>query len=140
MASTKRKGDLAELKVAGDLVAKGYQVAIPFGEDCDYDLIVEREGKLERVQVKYATANSGVIPVRCRSHSLTNGKIKRTKQYTPESIEWIAIYSPTDNRCYYVPSRELGPSGRCEISLRLSPPRNGQSAGVRYARDYEVLA
>jgi hypothetical protein len=38
MAPTKAKGDLAELKVAADLIAKGYRVALPFGEDCDYDL------------------------------------------------------------------------------------------------------
>ena len=47
MAPTKAKGDLAELKVAADLVAKGYSVSLPFGEDCDYDLVPlidKREG------------------------------------------------------------------------------------------------
>jgi hypothetical protein len=39
MASLKTKGDLAELKVAADLIERGYRVAIPFGEDNDFDLI-----------------------------------------------------------------------------------------------------
>ncbi len=39
MAPLKTKGDLAELKVACDLVEHGYRVAIPFGEDCDFDLV-----------------------------------------------------------------------------------------------------
>jgi PD-(D/E)XK nuclease superfamily protein len=47
----KAKGDLAELKVAADLRARGYKIAIPYGEDWDFDLIVcRREGALERVQ------------------------------------------------------------------------------------------
>jgi hypothetical protein len=43
MAPLKAKGDLAELKVATDLVERGYRVAIPFGEDCDFDLILIRD-------------------------------------------------------------------------------------------------
>ena len=54
MASTKRKGDRAELRIAYDLVRQGHQVAFPFGEDSDFDLILCRnDGRLERVQVKY---------------------------------------------------------------------------------------
>src|SRR4051794_34777443 len=54
MAPLKQKADLAELMVAADLRRRGYRIAIPFGEDCDYDLVVERHSRLERVQVKYA--------------------------------------------------------------------------------------
>jgi hypothetical protein len=61
MASLKTKGDLAELKVAVDLVQRGYRVAIPFGEDSDFDLILIRDGQLERVQVKYACSDGAVI-------------------------------------------------------------------------------
>jgi hypothetical protein len=39
--------------VAADLRGRGFKLAFPFGEDWDYDLIIERAGKLERVQVKY---------------------------------------------------------------------------------------
>ena len=53
MAALKRKGDIAEMKVAVDLLDRGCQVSFPFGEDCDYDLIADHEGVLHRVQVKY---------------------------------------------------------------------------------------
>ena len=39
MAPLKTKGDLAELKVACDLIERGFRVAIPFGEDHDFDLV-----------------------------------------------------------------------------------------------------
>jgi hypothetical protein len=134
----KGKGDLAELKVACDLVERGYMIAFPYGEDNDFDLIVLRGEKTERVQVKYSAATKGVIEVRCRSHSLTNGKIRRTKHYTADTIDWLAVYEPTTDRCFYIPASELG-SGRWMILLRLTPTRNGQLAGVHHAEDYASL-
>src|SRR5687768_10064940 len=114
---------------------RGYKIAFPYGEDWDYDLIVCREAKLERVQVKYSRSNGEVICVRCRSASLTNGKVRAYKQYTARTIDWIAVYEPTTARCYYVPAAELG-SGRTELQLRLTQPRNNQRRGIRFARDY----
>lgn len=135
VASLKRKGDLAELKVAADLMERGCRLSLPFGEDCDYDLIADYRGHLHRVQVKFTESNGQRILVRCRSHSLTKGKIRQTKHYTSSSIDWIAVYDRTSDRCYYCPSSELG-TGRCELSLRLTPARNSQRLGIRHAADY----
>jgi hypothetical protein len=133
--SLKAKGDLAELIVAADLRRRGFGVAIPFGEDSDFDLILVREDRLERVQVKYTESDGAVITVRCRSHSLTNGKIRRTKHYTAETIDLLAVYDATPDRCYYVPAAELG-SGRSMLYLRLTPAKNGQQLGTRPAENY----
>jgi PD-(D/E)XK nuclease superfamily protein len=135
MASLKRKGDLAELKVAADLVDRGCQISIPFSEDCDYDLIADKDGELHRVQIKYTESDGSTIIVRCRSHSLTNGKVRQTKYYTAKTIDWIAVYDRTSDRCYYCPASELG-TGRSDLSLRLTPARNGQRVGIRPASDY----
>lgn len=135
MASLKRKGDLAELKVATDLVDRGCQISIPFSEDCDYDLVADRGGILHRVQVKYTESDGATITIRCRSHSLTKGKIRQTKYYTAETIDWIAVYDRTSDRCYYCPASELG-SGRSDLRLRLTPALNGQRVGIRPAADY----
>jgi hypothetical protein len=131
----KRKGDLAELKVACDLIRRGYGIAIPYGEDSDFDLIVCREGILERVQVKHAASRDGVLGVKCRSHSLTNGKVRTVKHYTSKMIDWIAIWDRTTDRCFYVPATELG-AGKWMLHLRLSPAQNGQQARTRNAEDY----
>jgi hypothetical protein len=138
LTRTKAKGDLAELAVAHDLIRQGYRIAFPYGEDCDYDLIVLREDRLERVQVKYTESDGDVILVKCRSHSLTNGKVKKTKRYTAAMIDWIAVYDRTSDRCYYVPSWMLA-EGRAYLSLRLTPPKNGQRAKIRFAENYLSL-
>ena len=131
----KAKGDLAELKVATDLLQRGYKIAIPYGEDWDFDLIVCRGEGLERVQVKYTCSDGAVITVRCKSHSLTNGRVRATKRYTAEMIDWIAVFDETTDRCYYVPAVELG-AGMNELSLRLTTAKNRQRAGVRLASRY----
>ncbi len=133
--SLKGKGDLAELTVAADLRRRGYGIAIPFGEDHDFDLILIRKGRLERVQVKYTQSDGRVIYVKCRSHSLTNGRVRRTKHYTAKMIDLLAVFDQTSNRCYYVPAAELG-GGRSTISLRLRPARNGRLSRTRPADNY----
>src|SRR6266550_5496279 len=108
MASLKTKGDLAELKVATDLLERGYRIAIPYGEDHDFDLILCRGDKLERVQVKHSHSDGAVIAVKCCSHSLTNGRIRHTKRYTATTIDWLAVYDATTGRCFYIPAADLG--------------------------------
>ena len=134
----KAKGELAELPVAADLAARGHKVAFPYGEDCDYDLIVDRAGSLERVQVKYAACDGTVIEISCRSHSLTNGKVRATKRYTADTVDWIAAYDSTSGRCFYVPASELG-AGRSSLTLRLTPARNAQIARIRQADAYTSI-
>ena len=131
----KAKGDLAELKVATDLLSRGYKIALPYGEDWDYDLILCRGEKLERVQVKYTRSDGEVVEIRCRSHSLTNGRVRAVKHYTARTVDWIAVYEATSDRCYYLASEVLG-TGRSILHLRLTPSRNGQIAGIRPATDY----
>ena len=135
MAPLKAKGDLAEIMIAADLIRRGYKVAIPYGEDWDFDLIVCRKERLERVQCKYTTSNGIVITVRARSHSLTNGKIRSIKRYTAATIDWLAVYDVTTERCYYVPATELG-DGMNTLHLRLVAARNNQRRRIRFASSY----
>jgi Holliday junction resolvase-like predicted endonuclease len=138
MAPLKAKGDLAELMVAADLLRRGYKVALPYGEDWDYDLILRRGETLERVQVKYTKSNGNVIVVQCYSQSLTNGKVRAIKRYTSRTIDWLAVYDRTTDCCYYVPSAELG-DGRSMLSLRVAPALNNQQRRIRPAAKYSKI-
>ena len=42
MAPLKLKGDRAEIEVARDLIRRDYRIAIPYGEDWNFDLIFAR--------------------------------------------------------------------------------------------------
>jgi hypothetical protein len=67
--------------IAADLIRRGYKIAIPYGEDWDFDLIVCRDERLERVQCKYTCSNGIVVYVRASSQSLTNRKVRAIKPY-----------------------------------------------------------
>ena len=90
---------------------------------------------MSEFRVKYTESNGVIVTVRCRSSSLTNGKVRQIKRYTAATIDWIAVYDKTSDDCYYVPAAELG-DGRDTITLRLQPTRNSQRIGVRYADAY----
>jgi hypothetical protein len=81
-----------------------------------------------------------VITVRCWSHSLTNGRVKETKNYTPAMIDWLAVYDRSTSRCYYIPAEKLGAAGRAIMHLRIGPTRNGQRQGINFAEDYLELS
>jgi hypothetical protein len=124
--------------IAADLIRRGYKIAIPYGEDWDFDLIVCRDEKLERVQCKYTRSDGDVVVVRCFSHSMTNGRVRATKHYTAATIDWLAVYDATTDDCYYIPAAELG-SGMAMMHLRLVPTRNNQQSGIRRAGDYLAI-
>ena len=135
VAPLKTKGDLAELKVAADLAGRGYRLLWPHGEDHDYDLIGDKGSELLRVQVKYTESDGRAIDVRCYSKSLTNGKVMQTKCYTAETVDCIAVFDRTTDRCYYVSASVLG-SGRFVLRLRLQPAANNQQLKIRRAEEY----
>ena len=112
-------------------IERGYRVSLPFGEDCPYDLVVERNGVLERVQCKYSESDGRVVKVNCRC---TNNWVDT--RYTARTVDWIAAYDHTTKRCFFVPSRLLGAHGRTEMHLRLTPTANRQQAGIWWADDF----
>ena len=135
----KAKGDLAELKIAADLRARGYRIAFPYGEDWDYDLILCRpNGSLERVQVKHGRSNGRVLTLWSSSNSLTKGKVKSVKRYTAEMIDWLAVWDCVLDRCFYLPAHELGGGMDC-VTLRLAPALNNQRSGIRFAEQYGTI-
>jgi hypothetical protein len=135
----KAKGDLAEMKVAADLRARGYKIAIPFGEDWDYDLILCRNEWSTR-------ASSGQVraigQMRDRGPMLLSFPDERQGE-VHEAVhsrddDWLAVWDAALDRCFYVPAVELG-AGMNHLSLRLSPSRNNQVRGIRQAERYTSI-
>ena len=59
--STQFKGDVTELLVSAYLLKLGYVVSKPLTQDSKYDLIVDINHKLIRIQVKTARSNDRTI-------------------------------------------------------------------------------
>lgn len=129
-AITKIKGDLGQAMVMADALKRGYKVALPIGEDWRYDLIIEKDHNLLRVQCKYVESNKGVIKVRCETH---DGR--SYYKYRQEDLDFIAVYDKVTDKCYYI-DRSYLHYGRSSLSLRTQKTRNGQTKGTYQAEDF----
>lgn len=134
MGKTTAKGEIGEAMILADLQRQGHTVAIPFGHDLPFDLIVIRKenGALERVQCKYTTSEGKVIQARIMSNSAWV-----THRYNKFEVDWVAVYDGTSELCLYLPATEW--DGQSAVNLRLAPTANGQSKGIRFAEDFRRL-
>ncbi len=99
-AKTTEKGEIGEAVVIADLMRQGHDIAIPFGHNKPFDLIVIRQedGCLEKVQVKYITGNGQFVKVKIES---TSAWVRH--RYTADEVDWIAVYDAAVDKCFYMP-------------------------------------
>lgn len=138
--NTKQKGDLAELKVMSDLVSRGKHVAIPFGDAMPFDVIVydwvNDMSFLKRVQVKYVDSKGDVILLKCFSSTHRAGHTYTQKLYSQREVDYMAVYDVALDQCFYVPISEVWSQ---TLRLRHTAPKNGQSTGIRWAKDFQMI-
>jgi len=132
-----QKGAAAEAALTAMTIGLGLTVLRPLCEGRRYDLIIDLEPELLRVQCKLAQRLDGVLVVRLRTNRYTPSGYVSTS-YTAEEIDAIGVYSPELRNCFLIPISEV--SGRCAIHLRVDPSRNNQAEGIKWARDYELPA
>ena len=134
---TKEKGSIGELRVMYEAAKRGYGVLTPHGDFAKYDLVIDRNGVLERVQVKAVTPKNGVIEVHTKSMTFDKdvGENNRNKQvkYVDGDFDWLAVYDLANHNVYFIPAMEV--FGRSAIALRLDPPKRNLSS-VRMATSY----
>ncbi len=116
------------MEVASFLMKKGWNVLFPFGENNRYDLVAEKGGKFNRVQVKYVTPKNGALSVGCKSSN--NWTVDR---YTASQIDFIAVYDSKSREIYFVPASRLNSSS---IKLRFDRTKNNQRIGIKQAKDF----
>jgi len=126
MKDTNRKGDIAELAVAKKFLELGYWVSYPFGDDAPYDLVVDIDGELKRVQVKHLKPTKhNVLMFRLHSDS--------GKPYK-ETTDLMAGYNPENGGIYVIHPKEF--EAEKMVSLKLNKPKNNQTIGVNLAEHY----
>lgn len=109
---------------------RGFEVLVPFGDGHPYDLAVELETSMLRVQCKRAWPSKGCLTF--NSHSTDHGHGRRSYLGLADIF---GIYFPQNDNVYLVPVHEIV---SVKGSLRLEPTRNNQRRGVRFAADYQM--
>ena len=128
--SPSRAGARTEAAVASALARRGFDVYLPaFSVNGRVDLVYDRGGHLVRVQCKTARSHGATLAF--HTTSLTNNM---ARAYDGE-IDEFGVYAPATGLVYLVP---IGAAPKHTCFLRTEPAGNGQTAGVRWAADYEL--
>lgn len=118
------------------LLELGKAVLKPVGDNQRYDLVVEEGGEFRRVQVKTGYTDSQASNcIRFPTCSSANHTVGGKKHHYRGDVDYFAIFYPANRTVYWVPVEDVGTS---VASLRLAPAQNGQTAGIRFAKDYEL--
>ena len=116
----KYQGDSAELRFMLLNHLLGYTVAKPFGDNAKYDLIVQINNKLERIQVKSTQSKDTSIGTDCYRCAVCSGaSVKR--MYSDKDIDYVAIYVIPVDAWYKIPVNEIKTK-----SIRLYPHRKSK--------------
>ena len=109
MQESKIKGLETELLCQAYLTSLGYNISIPIGEDCRYDIILDIKRELLKIQVKTCQLKKNGISIKTVSVT-TSGKENITHKYTKEEIDYFATYY--NNQCFLIPIEECFGSSR----------------------------
>lgn len=103
--TTKQKGDVAEYRVIAELLRRGFSVLSPCGDRLPYDLALDIDGRLVKIQVKlawhYEKCNSYIVDVR---RSQTNRKIYKKTKYCESDFDFLIAYIPDGDVFYIFPA------------------------------------
>ena len=131
------RGVIAESAIAHEAAQLGFAVLVPAFGAPRCDMVLEHAGRVIRVQCKSARLEGEVVVIAAvTSRRSATGYIRTT--YTADEVDVIAAHCAELKRSFAVPITDFGPGGT--MSLRLSPPRNGQRAGLHFADEYDFGA
>lgn len=113
-STNKEKGNSGLGMAIAYFTTKGYTVSIPLNDTQDYDLVIEKESKLETVQVKATGCKrkSGIYQVALKSCGGTKGNTYKTVIDT--NVDYIFILTQ-EKEMYLIPKSAI--QNRASINL-----------------------
>jgi len=120
--NSKLRGEWAEMRFMARAAEHGLMVSKPWGDSAPYDFMVERHGRVLRIQVKCT---------RCQHHKGYKCHIDSNGvAYRPDQLDFIAAYIITVDAWFIIPV----PATHGQLELLLTPHRKNS----RYARYQEA--
>jgi len=134
---SKRKGMMGELIFVVKATSMGFVVSKPYSDSEPYDLVIEENRRLLRIQVKsvFTTSRWG-YSVSVQRHSRGYGR--PATQYSAEEIDFIAAYVVPHDAWYIIPVFEI----ISRAHIRLYPEgakRNDGALFEKYREAWDLL-
>lgn len=105
--NSKERGDIAVGQAINYFISHGYEVCLPIGDKRHYDIIIEKSGKLSRVQIKFAglykSKNQCRVGLRITGG---NQSYSYSKKYDNDAFDSLFVYTERGER-YFVPWKNI---------------------------------
>jgi len=152
LGNTTKNGLISQTAVLNRLVQLGYEVLLPWSPDSGYDLayyvekeehhfgfFIHTESQLVRVQCKTAWLVKDGAALMFNTSTVSTGGAdvwKKKKSGYRNRADWFGVYSLNTGKVYMISVWDAPDAS--DMILRLTPPKNNQSRGVKWAKDYEL--
>ena len=129
----KRKGETTEAVVISEMIKRGFDVSVPFGENTRYDLVLDNGKELKTVQCKTGRLKDNVV--KFNTASTTSNYTETVEKDYSEQVDSFIVYCYENDGLYQIPIEEAPNS---EMKLRLKKPKNNQKKGINWAKEYSL--
>ncbi len=127
------KGQLAVSKAEIRAFELGYVPSRPL-YDSRYDLIIDNQKSLLRIQVKYGNGKSsnsqGAIVVKLDYENRTKSHF----EYKNNEVDALVVYIPKLDKLCYFPLEIF--EGKRKLTIRIEKPKINQVKRIIFAKDY----
>ena len=125
------RGDINELQCILEFQKRGFYCSIPFSGSCRYDVVVDINNKLYKIQCKSSVykEDEGVLSMSA-TRQTTNTQQTIKYKYTKDEIDYF--FTSWKNYSFLVPVEEVSTNKY----LRVNKPKNGIQESMSIAADY----
>ena len=132
ISKTNEIGLIGEQSIILAFIRHGFQVAVLVGNNARYDMVVEKDGRFIRVQVKTTREVKDGTMIFATSKS---NPYKRTAiRYDKTEIDCFAFYCIENGYMGLMPVADFIPK---QTNIRVDKPKNNQNSKIHYAEDFE---
>jgi len=106
--NTKKQGDVGLGLAIGWFSSLGHTVCVPLTDSQDYDLIVDIDGKIHRVQVKTTTYKSeyGIFTTNLSVKGGNRTSVGKVKKFDSNKVDNVFIVT-SDDEYYFIPASQI---------------------------------
>ena len=115
--NSKKQGDAGLGQAIAYFTMKGYDIALPLTDSADWDLIVEMEDGLKRIQVKTSSqiSKSGIMKFNCDVKGGNQSFNKPSKKIQEQQWEFIFLHHLVTGKQALIPKEALTTKGQINL-------------------------
>lgn len=134
--NTREEGALGEARVVYEFQKYGVNVSKPFSDNAPYDLVVDVNDRLYKIQIKTSAFVKNNATVFRLSKTRYNRTSSRITKYTSDEVDYYALYSIVRDKVYIV-AYDRAPDTSVVIRYDHGKGSTHQKT-MRYEEDYSI--